>query len=210
MKSAAKPLSREFYLRDVNLVAPELLGKLLVHRSKEGVTAGMIVEVEAYSGSCDKGSHAYQNKRTPRTEIQFGPGGFAYVYAIYGMHWCFNVVTGTENQPDVVFIRALEPVDGIELMQRRREPKIGWNCAAARASFARPWASQKKNTALTSAAQSCFSRPVRRSTKAASWSRRASISTTLRNVKTICGGTTSRTIRMFQRSQKGFGRRSRG
>lgn len=120
MKSAAKPLSREFYLRDVNLVAPELLGKLLVHRSKEGVTAGMIVEVETYSGSCDKGSHAYQNKRTPRTEIQFGPGGFAYVYAIYGMHWCFNVVTGTENQPDVVFIRALEPVDGIELMQRRR------------------------------------------------------------------------------------------
>lgn len=120
MERNEKPLARDFYLRDVNTVAPELLGKLLVHRSPEGVTAGKIVEVEAYAGACDKGSHSYPNKRTPRTEIQFGPGGFAYVYAIYGMHWCFNIVVGEREQPNVVFVRALEPVVGIELMQKRR------------------------------------------------------------------------------------------
>jgi len=115
-----KMLSRAFYLRDATAVAPELLGKLLVHKSPEGLCSGMIVEVEAYRGSCDKGAHSYQNKRTPRTEIQFGPGGYAYVFGIYGLHYCFNVVTNRPMEPDVVLIRALEPVQGIELMQQRR------------------------------------------------------------------------------------------
>ena len=115
-----KPLVRDFYLRDANQVAPELLGKLLVHRSAAGVTAGMIVEVESYIGLFDKGAHSYANKRTERTEIQFGPGGFAYIYAIYGMHYCFNVVTNRAEIPEVVLIRALEPVDGLELMHERR------------------------------------------------------------------------------------------
>lgn len=115
-----EPLARGFYLRDANQVAPELLGKLLVHRSAAGVTAGMIVEVESYSGLFDKGAHSYANKRTERTEIQFGPGGFAYIYAIYGMHYCFNVVTNRAEIPEVVLIRALEPVDGLELMHERR------------------------------------------------------------------------------------------
>ena len=113
-------LPRTFYLRSVNRVAPELLGKLLVHDTPEGTTSGIIVEVEAYDGKTDKGAHSYPNKRTPRTEIQFGPGGFAYVYAIYGMHNCFNVVTGGEGDPQVALVRALEPVDGLELMTRRR------------------------------------------------------------------------------------------
>lgn len=117
------PLTREFYLRDANVVAPELLGKKLVHHSDEGVTSGIIVEVESYIGPYDKGSHAYQNKRTDRTEIQFGPGGYAYIYAIYGMYFCFNVVTNINEKPEVVLVRALEPVDGIELMQQRRSTK---------------------------------------------------------------------------------------
>ncbi len=113
-------LNRDFYLREAALVAPELLGKLLVHRTSEGVASGMIVEVEAYSGAIDRGAHSYLNKRTPRTEIQFGEGGYAYVYSIYGMHCCFNVVTNKSDIPEVVLVRALEPVDGIDLMMSRR------------------------------------------------------------------------------------------
>lgn len=118
-----EPLSREFYLRDVNTVAPALLGKRLIHRTPEGVTSGVIVEVEAYNGANDKGAHAYPNKLTERTRIQFGLGGYAYVYAIYGLHCCFNVVTNDPGKPEVVLIRALEPVDGVPLMQRRRGAK---------------------------------------------------------------------------------------
>lgn len=114
------PIIRDFYLRDANVVAPELLGKLLVHSSSQGVTSGVIVEVESYIGPHDKGAHSYLNKRTNRTEIQFGPGGYAYIYAIYGMHSCFNVVVNIREKPEVVLIRALEPMDGIELMQQRR------------------------------------------------------------------------------------------
>lgn len=116
----ADTLTRGFYLRDANSVARELLGKLLVHRSAEGTTSGIIVETEAYAGPEDKGAHSFSGRRTARTEIQFGPGGYAYVFAIYGMHSCFNVVTNLEDKPEVVLIRALEPADGIELMRQRR------------------------------------------------------------------------------------------
>ena len=113
-------VNRELYLQSAHIVAPALLGKLLVHHSAEGMTSGIIVEVEAYIGPTDKASHSYQNKRTKRTEIQFGIGGFAYIYSIYGIHSCFNVVVNYENKPEVVLVRALEPVGGIELMQQRR------------------------------------------------------------------------------------------
>lgn len=113
-------LQREFYLRPANCVAPELLGKLLVHHTKDGILSGMIVEVESYVGPIDKGAHSYGNKRTARTEIQFGLGGYAYIYAIYGMHFCFNVVTNGINHPEVVLVRALQPHDGISLMKSNR------------------------------------------------------------------------------------------
>lgn len=119
------PLARDFYLRDANTVAPELLGKLLVHRSASGITSGMIVEAESYVGPFDKGSHACFNKRTERTEIQFGLGGYAYIYTIYGLHSCFNVVTNTTEKPEVVLVRALEPVDGQDLMRQRRNTDHG-------------------------------------------------------------------------------------
>lgn len=114
-------LSREFYNRDVLTVAEEILGKTLVHKTKEGVAKGKIVEVEAYNGLCDKAAHSYQNLRTERTKIQYGQGGYAYVYLIYGMHICMNIVTNSKDLPEVLLLRALEPVEGIDLMKKRRK-----------------------------------------------------------------------------------------
>jgi len=114
-------LSREFYERDTLLVARELLGKHLVRRTHEGVTIGKIVEVEAYIGPGDAAAHTFRGIRSKRTEVAYGPGGFAYVYLIYGMYHCFNVVTNVAERPEVVLIRALEPVDGLELMMKRRK-----------------------------------------------------------------------------------------
>ena len=86
-------LERTFYERDTLTVARELLGTFLVHKSAEGRTIGRIVETEAYMGPQDRASHAYKGKHTKRTSTLFGPGGYAYVYQIYGIYYCFNVVT---------------------------------------------------------------------------------------------------------------------
>ena len=115
-------LPREFYLRDGLTVARELIGKKLVTNLPEGLTSGIIIETEAYMGAIDAASHAYRGK-TERTKIFFGAGGFVYVYLIYGMHLCTNVVANAENFPEAVLIRALQPVDGVELMKIRRGKK---------------------------------------------------------------------------------------
>lgn len=112
-------LMRDFYLQDACAVAEKLLGKLLVHRTREGISAGMIVEAEAYAGPEDKGAHSYGGRRSARTEVMFGEGGHAYIYLIYGMYHCFNVVTNVAGKPEAVLIRALEPVEGAELMKKR-------------------------------------------------------------------------------------------
>ena len=115
-------LQREFYLRDGLTVARELIGKKIVTNLREGLTGGIIVETEAYMGTLDAAAHSYRGK-TERTKIFFGAGGFVYVYLIYGMHLCTNVVANVENVPEAVLIRALEPTDGIELMKIRRGKK---------------------------------------------------------------------------------------
>jgi len=115
-------LDRTFYERETITVAKELLGKLLVRRNNKDNMIGKIVEVEAYSGSDDPASHAYHG-RTDRNYLMFGHGGYAYVYFIYGNHYCFNVTAKVGNNPGAVLIRALEPIDGIELMQANRHVK---------------------------------------------------------------------------------------
>lgn len=113
-------LPLQFYERsDVALVAKELLGKILVTNFNNVLTAGRIVETEAYNGIVDKASHAYNNRRTNRTEIMFGHGGVAYVYLCYGIHHLFNVVTNLQDVPHAVLVRAVEPVEGVSFMLER-------------------------------------------------------------------------------------------
>jgi DNA-3-methyladenine glycosylase len=118
-------LSREFYLRSDTLqIAQDLIGKLLVVPTEAGErVSGMIVETEAYLGEIDKAAHSYNNRRTARNEITYAEGGHAYVFFIYGMYFQFNVVCGARNSPHVVLIRAIEPVEGIEIMRERRLEK---------------------------------------------------------------------------------------
>lgn len=119
-----KILKRSFYERNTLTVAKELLGKYLVRNFSEGKAVGKIVETEAYVGSEDAASHAYNNLLTARTRIQFGRGGYAYVYQIWGIHFCFNVVTEKKGRPAVVLIRSLEPIEGLQLMAKRRKINI--------------------------------------------------------------------------------------
>ncbi len=113
-----KPLSHRFYDRDVVSVARDLIGKVVVHDSLEGRTAGRIVETEAYEQT-EPASHAFE-RRTRRNEVMYGPPGFAYVYFSYGVHWMLNVVTGPVDFAAAVLIRALEPLVVIGLMETRR------------------------------------------------------------------------------------------
>lgn len=112
-------LEESFYQRgDVTKVAKDLLGKTLYTRAGKKITSGIIVETEAYS-YIEKGCHAYLNKKTKRNEIMFEAGGYAYVYLCYGIHNLFNVVTGSPGTGDAVLIRALEPIDGLDIMKER-------------------------------------------------------------------------------------------
>lgn len=114
-------LNREFYLCDGIELSKRLLGKILVRKKGEEITKGRIVETEAYMGKADKAAHSYGKKGKNRCEIQYGPGGFSYIYLIYGMYCCFNITSNTENIPEVSLIRAIEPVEGIEIMRQRRK-----------------------------------------------------------------------------------------
>ena len=118
---AGLALPRSFYERSTLTVAEELLGKVLVHRAPGGDAAGMIVETEAYIGEDDPACHAAPGP-TRRNEPLYGPPGIAYVYLNYGIHYLVNAVTEAEGHPAAVLIRALEPIDGIALMTRRRAP----------------------------------------------------------------------------------------
>ena len=119
-------LSADFYLREnVVRVAKDLLGKVICTYLDGHLTTALIVETEAYQGVEDKASHAYNNRRTKRTEVMFSRGGFAYVYLCYGIHHLFNVVTAPQGIPHAVLIRAVQPLEGLsKMMERRKMNKI--------------------------------------------------------------------------------------
>ena len=115
-------LGIDFYQReDVLAISHELLGKVLCTNFNGSLTAGIIVETEAYAGVADRASHAYGSRRTNRTEVMYSPPGTAYVYLCYGIHHLFNVVTNVEGVPHAVLIRAIEPIEGIDIMLQRRK-----------------------------------------------------------------------------------------
>ena len=120
-----KKLGIDFYDREeVLAIARELIGKILVTVIDKAVTSGRIVETEAYAGVIDRASHAYGGRRTNRTEVMFGNAGVAYVYLCYGIHHLFNVVTNSKETPHAILIRAVEPVEGINIMLRRTDKKL--------------------------------------------------------------------------------------
>ncbi|MFI4938450.1 MAG: DNA-3-methyladenine glycosylase [Candidatus Berkiellales bacterium] len=130
-------LPRSFYLNeDVLTMSQALLGKFLVTRIGHQLTSGMIVEAEAYNGVDDRASHAFNDRRTARTETMYQKGGVAYIYLCYGIHHLFNAVTAEADVPHAVLIRAVEPIDGIEIMlQRRRMHKINYKLTSGPGMF---------------------------------------------------------------------------
>lgn len=114
------PRQLDFYLQPTEKVAQALLGKLLVHKKGKTTLVGRIIETEAYLGLKDPACHSYHGKITPRTKTFYLPGGHAYVYLIYGMYECFNIITGDTQTPETVLIRAVEPLEGVEVMKKNR------------------------------------------------------------------------------------------
>jgi DNA-3-methyladenine glycosylase len=122
------PLSY-FRSNDVVALARDLLGKKVCTLLNGQYTSGIITETEAYRSWGDRACHAHLNRRTKRTEVMFGPGGVSYVYLCYGIHHLFNIVTNVENRAEAILIRAVEPLEGIEIMEERRgkeanDPKL--------------------------------------------------------------------------------------
>lgn len=111
-------MRRSFVARDVLTVAPDLLGRVVVSHTADGPIAVRLTEVEAYAGPLDPASHAY--RRTARSEIMFGPAGHLYVYFVYGMHWCANIVTGPDGAASAVLLRAGEVIRGLPQARARR------------------------------------------------------------------------------------------
>ncbi|MCY0897598.1 MAG: DNA-3-methyladenine glycosylase [Firmicutes bacterium] len=127
-----EPVTSRFFEQATESLAYQLLDLVLVHESPEGLVAGRIVECEMYQGPDDKGAHSFGGKPTPRTAVMYGPPGHAYIYLIYGMYYCFNVVTGEAGLPHAILVRALEPLVGVDVMlSRTRNKSVASNRLAA-------------------------------------------------------------------------------
>lgn len=118
-----KTLGREFYNRDSLIVAQELLGKVLVHEINGQKLSAKIVEAEAYMGITDRAAHSFGGRRTSRVEVMYGGPGFAYVFLVYGMYHCFNIVTREAGNPQAVLVRAAEPIGGLDSIAQNRFQK---------------------------------------------------------------------------------------
>jgi DNA-3-methyladenine glycosylase len=155
--SSRTRLTRQFFIQPTLTAARQLLGKRLV-RLQDGIRlAGLITETEAYCGEQDLGCHAKAG-RTPRTAVMYGPPGFSYVYFTYGMHWLFNTVTRPEGQPEAVLIRAIYPVEAVEVIAERRgsQPRPRWTDGPAKLTQALGIDGKDNNLDLTSPDASIF------------------------------------------------------
>ncbi len=150
-------LPRSFYEHDTLTVARQLLGKRLVHIQQGQRLAGLITETEAYCGEKDLGCHAKAG-RTPRTEVMYGPAGVSYVYFTYGMHWLFNTVTRPAGQPEAVLVRAIVPVEGVEVIAERRghQPHKRWTDGPAKLTQALGIDGRHNNLDLTTQKAAIF------------------------------------------------------
>lgn len=144
-------LPPEFYRRtNVVTIARELLGKVLVTNFDGQFTSGRIVETEAYNGIIDRAAHSWNGRRTQRTEVMYMKGGVAYVYLCYGLHQMFNVVTGKEDVPTAILIRALEPLEGIGIMlERRKKAKPDFTLTKGPGSLAQAMGIHVRNTGMS-------------------------------------------------------------
>lgn len=144
-------LPPSFYLReDVVQISKELLGKILFTKINGQLSGGMIVETEAYAGAIDRASHAFNNRKTKRTEVFYEQGGVAYIYLCYGIHHLFNIITNQKNIPHAVLIRAIEPTVGIELMlKRRKKKKLDWALTAGPGSLSEALGIKTKHTGIS-------------------------------------------------------------
>ncbi|AYL95497.1 DNA-3-methyladenine glycosylase [Mucilaginibacter celer] len=144
-------LPESYYLgNDVVAISKDLIGKYLFTRIDGITTGGYIVETEAYNGAIDRASHAYGNRNTPRTSIMFKQGGITYIYLCYGIHEMFNIVTSVEGHPQAILIRAIQPTDGIEAMQiRRNMPVLKPNITKGPGSVAKALGISRKINAIS-------------------------------------------------------------
>jgi DNA-3-methyladenine glycosylase len=143
----AKKLARSFYERPTLKIGPDLIGKYIVFRSPDGKLSARIVEVEAYVGQEDPACHAARGQ-TPRNRVMFGPGGFSYIYFIYGMYNCLNFVTELEGKPAALLLRAAEPSQGLDMMRQNSPRKKDIDLLSGPGKFCRSFGLTRKQNGL--------------------------------------------------------------